>query len=272
MLVFLVGCVPEPVYAVRRSALVPHPAPPMRTGRAPDHEVRASFYSSTDVVAATPQANPGANAGLYVARHNLGGSLEVRVLPHTYAAATAQVSFREGEMAVASDAAMPPDGGNANGIGFEIGHALVLSDQVQLAIVAGMMEFDVPYYEQAHCIANCNGVALDYMESGTHGVEIWSFSLLPSYREGSLTLFSGLTLRNHPTNTKADDQTAAGLGYDSQQEIRGGPLTVILGAGVEWAATDYIKLMALAYQPVISEVVSYGPAVAIAASLDLPVR
>ena len=270
VLLLFAACVPTPVYAVRRSALVPHPQPPIETGRAPDHEVRLSGYSATDVIAVKPVANAGANTGLYVARHNLGAKLDIRVLPRTWFSAIGQTSLLQGSMAVATDAAMRPDQGNANGGGFEIGHAFVLADHVQLGVVAGMMEFEIPYYEQLHCISLCDHAVLDYTKSDTEGVAIWSLALLPSYRDGSFTVFGGLTFRNHPTNTKLTTEDSYVMPYDADQNIREGPIYPIADFGVEWAANDYLRLLALVHQPLRSSLVSYGPAVAIAASIDLP--
>jgi hypothetical protein len=266
------GCnlAPEPVYSVRRSALVPHPQPPMRTGHTMDHEVRITGYDSTYLVPIKPVEAAGANAGLYVARHNMGGSVDVRITEHTDIAVIGQASLARGSMPVATDAAKPPDSQAAGGFGAELAHAIPMSDHAQIALVAGAMVFGVPYYEEGHCIANCTGVG-DYSQSGDTSIAIWSLSVLPSYREGRFTAFGGITWRNHPTNVKTDTETQAALAYDNTGELNGGPTYTILGAGLEWAATDTVKLLVEVHQPLTDTVVRYGPALGFAASFDFDV-
>src|SRR5687767_12774719 len=69
---------PEPVYAVRRSALIPHVAPPAHSGAPPRGRLQLEFHGSTVIAPIPAQEAAGANAGLYIARHNLGGSVRVR--------------------------------------------------------------------------------------------------------------------------------------------------------------------------------------------------
>src|SRR5258706_3556590 len=150
------GCIltPDPVFAVRRSAVVPHRAPPMRTGHALDQQVRITGYAATDIVQVKPVETAGANAGLYVARHNLGGTIAVRLAEHTDLAFSGQASLEQGAMAVATDAAMRPHG-NAIGFGGELAHAFPVNDQIQVGAILGAMHFQVPYYEVGTCIMNC---------------------------------------------------------------------------------------------------------------------
>lgn len=273
--VVLAGCVapkPVPVYSVRRSALVPHTQPPMRTGHAPDGSVRFTTYDSTVLVPVKPTETAGANAGLYIARHNIGGSLDITLSERTDLALLVQGSLLRGAMAVANDAARPPDTDGTMGAGFELAHAFALSDQVDLGVVAGALHLEVPFFEEGRCIANCTDTGSGYYsESGEHGVTIWSLSLIPSYRDGNVTVFAGVTLRNHPTNSKFDTETATSNAYDDADELRGGPMYTILGGGLEWAATRTIKLLALVHRPVSNTVVHYGPAFGFALSFDVSV-
>lgn len=263
------GCVgsDEPLYAVRRSALVPHPQPPMQTGHAPDDDLRLTVYDSTVLVPVRPVETAGANAGLYVARHNLGGDLAIAVSPRTELLLGGEASLLRGAMAISRDAPPPPlDTSAVFTMRAGMAHAVQLSDDVQLGLHLSLGSSTIPYNEEGRCLMNC-GASTYYATSGTHEVMDWSASLLPNYRVGRLTMFGGLTLTNHPTNSKYDTVRETQLAYEDDAQTRTGPTYAIAGAGAEWAASRTVHFLAQVFEPLSTSVAAYAPAFAVALSV-----
>src|SRR5262245_9700097 len=64
-------------YSVRRSALVPHVAPPARTGQPVEGQGQVAFSNTTVLVPVQPREALDANAGLHIARTNMSGGLRL---------------------------------------------------------------------------------------------------------------------------------------------------------------------------------------------------
>lgn len=269
IVIFATGCVAstaEPVYAVRRSALVPHPQPPMRTGFPLDGDVRLSVTDSTVLVPVQPVETAGANAGLYVARHNIGGALRFRI-GDAEIGLSGQGSLLRGAMPVAKDAARAPSYGAAV-FGAQLAYSIEIDPRFRIGFEVSAAHAMISFFEQRRCIQNCVGAGYSE-ESGEHEVLISGWSVTPSLRQGRATFFGGITRVNHLTNSKLDIETATSQQFDDADEVRPGPTYTILGIGVEYAATRTLKLLGQVHQAISSDVVSYGPAFGIAFSLDL---
>jgi opacity protein-like surface antigen len=266
------ACVPPgPVYSVRRSALVPHPAPPAKSGFPLGGKIRFAAHSSTVLVPVEPVEADGANAGLYVARHNLGAELAFRLGLAWDLRLSYQSSLMRSAMPVAANAAPPPDVRAATGLGLGLGYSARVSDRFRVGFDVALAWHAIPYFEEGKCIADCLVANDSYTEEGHHTVAIGSLSVLPGYRlNRNVVVFGGVTLRNHPTNTKIEQQTQWGNQYDDDDEIRSGPRYTLVSAGVEYAVGNGVKLIGQVFAPVEADIVRYGPAVGFTFAYEPP--
>lgn len=256
---------PEPVFAVRRSALVPHPSPPIRTGH-PISGVRASLRDSTLLVPIEPVETDGANAGLYVARHNVGFDLRTALSRSVDFGLHIDTALLRGAMPIAKDATRPPYGDHATGAGISLGASAPLTGPWRLGFAAELGFVSIPFFEEGRCIRNC-GWELWYEESGHH--EVWNtiFSVIPSYRDGPFTVYANVTFRNHATNTKSETQTDGQNMRDDASEIRRGPAYMIMGTGIEYA-TGALRVGAQVFLPATTSIADYGPALGITLGVE----
>lgn len=268
LLVLAGGCVPgppPPVYAVQRSALVAHPSPPIWSGTPLRGRVQFQASSSTVVVPVEPEETDGANAGLFVARTNLGGTLRIRFWENLTVKLLGEMSPDKKAMQIAEESLGSPRGA-VNTLGAGLEYSAPLTGPWRLGLAGELRTSRSPFREEGRCIENCLD-APDYYEEGWHRVSIYSASLVPSYDLGKVVLFAGLTVRNHPTNTRKNRQTARV--NDSMDELREGPAYFLLGSGVEVRATKHISVLGHVFQPVSTEIARYGPAIGFAIRGDL---
>lgn len=268
LLVLAVGCVPgppPPVYAVQRSALVAHPSPPVWSGTPLRGRVQFQASHSTIVVPVEAEETDGANAGLFVARTNVRGALRIRSGDNLILKLMGEISPHKKAMQIAEESLGTPKGTVASfGAGLE--YSVPLSGPWRLGLAGDLSVSSSPFREQGRCIENCLG-APDYYEEGEHSIPIYSASLVPSYNFGKVVLFAGLTMRNHPTNTRKNRQIAGT--DDEMDELRQGPAYYLLGTGVEIQATRHLSFVGHVFQPLSTDIAKYGPAVGFAIRGDM---
>lgn len=265
------GCLPsppEPVYAVQRSALVAHPAPPAWSGTPLRGRVQFRASNSTVLVPVEPEETAGANAGLFVARHNIGGAMRLRVAGDWELALSAEGSPVTDAMQISDSSLDPPDGTSwTKGAGLR--YSAAVTESWRLGLGAELRHTTSPYREQGTCVANCTAASPDYMEEGTHGLFGYTMSLVPSYDFGDVVVFAGLTRQNHPTNTRKQRQTASANSNDDLDELREGPGYTIVGAGIEFRVWRHVTITGHVFQPLSTDVATYGPAVGFALGGEL---
>jgi hypothetical protein len=262
---------PEPVYAVRRSALIPHVAPPAHSGAPPRTPVQIEFHGSTVIAPVPVREAAGANAGLYIARHNLGGSLRVRPTTNFDFAIFAASSLESGSMGVGGNAAPRPGNGNAVGGGLALQYSIPVSRSFRIGLTGELGAYQIPYYEEGTCIQNCEYTAAQtYTERSTKLRPINSWSILPTWKiDDRLTVFAGLTRRNHPTNT--EKQTQGAWDYDDNDELDAGPTYTIIGGGIEYELSTWFEGFVQVYLPITSAPVDYGPVLGAGLRANFPV-
>ena len=268
-LVLAGGCVPAPpppVYAVQRSALVAHPSPPVWSGTPLRGRVQFQGSHSTVVVPVEPEETDGANAGLFVARTNVRGAIRIRLWDNLIVKLIGELSPDKKAMQIADESLGSPKGTVASaGVGLE--YSAPISGPWRLGLAGDLSTSSSPFREQGRCVANCQGVPAEYYEEGEHSVAIYSMSVVPSYDFGDVVLFAGLTMRNHPTNTRKNRQIA---GVDDEMdELRQGPAYYLLGTGVEVRATRHLSIVGHVFQPLSTDIAKYGPAIGFAIRGDL---
>ncbi len=269
MLVFA-GCLPpppQPIYAVRRSALISHPAPVMRSGAPLDSKVQFQIDNSTVVVPVEPVETEGANAGLFVARHNPGVGLRLRINDSYDVGFRVQTGLLRGAMAITEKPSAPPDG-DVIQVGTTWNYSAKLTPKFRLAWAADLLVSANPFDEETRCIRNCRGIG-GSSEGGYKLTLITTFSILPSYKTGPVTWFGGLSIRNHPTNTKTDVISQSALMNDDADDLRRGPFYWLAGGGIEVEVGDTVRFLAQIYQPMSDYVARYGPVLGIGVRFDI---
>jgi hypothetical protein len=124
----------------------------------------------------------------------------------------------------------------------------------------------IPTFVERRCIFDCRGVPLYSAEDDTDTVPIGTFSIRPSYRDGRLTWFVGLTWRNHPTDLERTTESA--WLFDAPADVNPGPVYRILDAGAEYQASATVALVIQIFQPLDRSVVDYGPALGLALACE----
>jgi len=240
----------------RRAAVVPHMVSTPRSGQN-IHDGRGQVFLENSVVTRVqnPKEAPDANAGLYIPRYQMGGGMRLRMGENWDLGFLFEYGFREGAVAVASDVPPGPDHG-AFGGGISVGYSIRATPRFRIGIVLDTLLYAIPYVEylEVNCPtpSECTGG-----EKQTAWIPVLSLSVLPSFRVNRwLVLFTGITLRNHPTIDKHSWET---VGDDNDVEV--GPPNVTLGAGAEFQVHRRVRLMIHAYLPVTRDPVIYYPVI-----------
>lgn len=269
------GCGPEQVYQVRRSALVMHPTPPLRTGAPMTESVELSARASTVLMPIAPHEARDANADLHVARHNLSTSLRLRMNARWDLGLLFETGLQRGSMAIAKDSLALPDVTAVSGAGVTMQYAIPITQRMSLGLASDGLMIAVPYREIFHCIENCEGVS-DFDRSATELTPVLRLSVLPSYRDRGVTAYGGLTLVNHPVAAK--HQVLGDWSADRINSVDSGPWYTLLSAGLDYRATPIVHLFAEGFVPMSTSVASYGPTIgfglrfSLAAPADAPAR
>ena len=248
----LAACLPEPIYKVQRTARVPHPAAPLRSGAPLDAPIEASFGTSSAFDLRAP-----------------------RLVDHTAAVETPSVQLRGearfrigtfGEIHVGTehalaptpiDATQAPIPGDDNAWSFNLGvrYAVPLAPGVFLGLGLESVVWTLPYVEYRSCVENCEGVPPQERDSGTDSLWGLAADITPTYRSGDLTLFAGLHIAPNPTIQRKGTEIGA-MDYDSDLAL--GPTSYIVHAGAEYKLGP-ISVLAQIQQDLAGSPVAYGP-------------
>jgi hypothetical protein len=271
LLVFLAlttGCVQYPVYRVNRTARVPRPAVPLRSGEPLQGPIELSFGASSvgevrDPKVATPSSS------VEVPSTQVRGELRFRVgkrgefaVMHEQAIATT--------MRAVDPTQAPVDHGTAWSLGAAVRYAIEIPNAPGFYIGTGLelMQWTIPYVEYRTCIENCDGVPKTSMNEGDVQTYTPGFSLTPTYRTGPVALFAGVYGRRHPTIVRKS--TEYDYNYmDTEQDVDGGPMNWVVHAGAEYHAANF-AFFATIQQDLTRDPVSYGPSLAVGMSAHLP--
>jgi hypothetical protein len=263
------GCFPpEPVYRVQRSARVPRPTVPLRTGQPLSGPVEITFGASSLGEIKTPEAGNSMKA-LEVPRYQLRAELRARL-------------FERGELALIHERAVggstkidPTQADVDSGQPWAAGAAWRYSiaphgEPWSIGVDFELLRWEIPYVEYRWCVENCENVDVYQETHSSNGELTWGFGITPAYRIGRVSLFGGMFLRNHPTIARKGEEIGE-MDY-SQEEVEGGPVNILLNAGVAVKFGAFTAL-ALVHQDIDKDPVRYGPSLglALSASID-PIR
>jgi hypothetical protein len=254
ILVGLLGCA---TYNINRTARVPHPAVPLRTGEPLAAPIEASFGASSLGGRGTLVNH---DAALEVPSQQLRAEFRIRLGQRGELAAiherAIESSFRPLDRTQA-----PVEDGNPLGYGVAFRYAVQPPEYPRLSIGLGIEArvWSIPYVQYSTCVLFCRAGA-PTMQVTHDSVDVASvaFAVSPAYRIGAWTLFGGLYAARHPTIERKDYTFDL---YDA--DVSSGPYNVLVDAGVELRVSN-VSLLALVHQDLTTDPVRYGPSVGLA--------
>jgi hypothetical protein len=251
-------------YAQHRAALVPHATPIPIDGQ-PMQAPRELTIGADNLVDITAPKVGDDTQGDVVPAQQLRGQLGFRLgrdasMSFIYQHAIAQ------NATVVSPTSPQITQATLAGAGAQLAYSIPTGTPgLRVGIAAELVIWHVPWVEFTECVENCSVPGYNYSNTGADDEPTLGFALVPSYKTGSLTLFGGVTIRNHPTVT----QTTVTTLPDSDGDVQAGPFnaTVHAGLGIDLGGGVTAKL--LVHQTVTRDPVSYGPGVGLMLSIPL---
>src|SRR5688500_18683807 len=187
-------------YTVRKAALAPHIAPPLRNGQGmADARGEAQVGASTLMSAGAPEEGENANAGLYIPRVEMNAALRTRLRNNVDIGFLWDHGFRQGAYATSED--MPePKNGAVYGGGPSLFYSMPTgAPELRIGLGLDFMIYSIPYVEYRTCVTNCGGEMYTRVTRGRDNIGVYSLALVPRWKSGRFTLFGGGTVRNPPT-------------------------------------------------------------------------
>lgn len=264
------ACVPPPVYRVQRTARVPRPAVPLRTGEPLDGpaELSVGMNSFGDVIEPelvdkeasleVPKAQARSELRFRLGRRGARGEL----------AGIYEQSLENG-MKPLDPTQAPVREGAPSGVGLALRYSFA-TGAPGFSIGAGIeaMSWQIPYVEYRTCVSYCeeNNAPQMQINHGTEDVSTLGFALTPTYRTGALALYAGAYTRRHPTIERKGSETYA---YAYDQDVSRGTYNLLVQAGIEYRM-PVLSLLATVQQDLTADPVLYGPTFGVAIALRVP--
>lgn len=255
----LTGCIGN----AQRSARVPHPSVPLDSGQAVGAraDVSLGFSNLTDF--GEPRAVDHSQA-IEVPETQTRAVLRFQGWLHAHFGMIYERGY--GATSHQPDRTQAPVGD-----GDVVGHGLEASYSWRTGVrgfvigtTAELTMWSVPWVEYF--------TSTDEYSSGSvsvsHGRDIvptLGVGITPSYRRGHVTVFGGAFVRNHPTMARKE----YGASLFEDPSVSGGPINILLHAGVEVAITDRFSTLVAIHQDLVADPVQYGPGIAFAVSAKL---
>jgi len=263
-----VGCIPAPVYRVQRTARVPHPAAPLRTGEPLAGPIELSVGASTIGDVTKPEL-VDKHASIEVAREQMRAELRIRLGERGEIAAIYESAM--GETVALDPTQAPVEDGMPNGWGLGFRRSID-TGAPGLSVGVGLeaMVIQIPYVEHRTCIEWCdeNSVPTYEMQSGYESVSTFGVSVIPTYRTGNLAVFAGAYTRRHPTIKRKGEELYADSS-DVDRDVDGGNYNLMLNAGLEYRL-PVVSVLATMQQDLTADPVQYGPSFGLAIAFRVP--
>lgn len=245
-------------YNYNRAALVPHATPALHGG-APMQSVGELSVGASSV-AHLGDPEPGdPNAGIEIPGTQLHGDLRLRI-PGTQLHVGLLYEHGLASTAEPLKSTQPPvDGGDVRGYGFSGDVSISTSNPAFFVGIAfDLMLWSAPFVEYLTCQAGEECFPYAIQNEGRDHVATGGVSVTPTYRVRELTLWGGLTARQHPTLEQKGVETDPAF---LEPEIQSGPINVVVSAGAAYSF-GAVTLSAIAYYDVSREPAKYGPGLA----------
>jgi hypothetical protein len=162
----------------------------------------------------------------------------------------------------------PVEAGSVHGYGMTTDFSIKTANpRLRVGLGLELMIWDVPYVEYYTCAAGEACFPYAIQAEGRDRVPTVGASLTPSYHTGDVTVFGGLTARQHPTLQQKGMDTDP---LFDEPEVESGPFNFIISAGAELAlAGGQVKASAIAYWDMTQNPAKYGPGVALVLAVPL---
>jgi len=249
-------------YQANRAALTPHQTPQMHSGHPLDGTAELGFGASS--LAHTTDLGEGdPEAGVEVPGTQLRGDARLR-LSDVFALGLVYENGLDETARRPKEEQPPVDEGNVQGYGVTADISIRTRDpRFRVGLGFDMMIWDVPYVEYLSCAPGdpaCFPDGVMIMSRGTDRTETFGVSVTPSYRTGNMTVFGGLTARQHPTIQQKGTETDPIL--EGEGDVESGPFNVVVSAGLEYGLMDgAVEASLVVYQDLTQDPVRYGPGI-----------
>jgi hypothetical protein len=255
VLPLITGCVGN----VQRSARVPHPGAPLRSGQPLDapYEVSAGLSSVTDLV--KPKVGDATQA-VEVPSTEMRDELRFRLGDRADVALIYEQGFA-GTSKVPDPTQAPVGSGDVHGYGASINYAFPTSTPgLSIGTTFELMGWSVPYVEYSICTSCEDRFAI--ARRGRANPASLGLGVSPSYRTGNVTVFGGVFARNHPTTQRKE--LNVDITFDDDGDVRDGPFNLLIDAGVEIQLEHWLSALVLIHQDLTADPVRYGPGIGVA--------
>jgi len=266
----VVACVPPPVYRVQRTARVPRPAVPLRTGEPLDGpaELSVGMNSFGDV---TKPELVDEQAALEVPKAQARSELRFRLGRRGARGELAGIYEQslESGMKPLDPTQAPVREGAPSGAGLAFRYSIATGTP-GFSIGTGVeaMSWSIPYVEYRTCVEYCeeNNAPLMQINHGTETTGTFGFALTPTYRTGAFAIYGGAYARRHPTIVRKGNEYSVN---DYDQDVSDGTYNVLVHAGVEYRL-PIVSILATVQQDLTADPVLYGPTFGLAIALRVP--
>ncbi len=263
-------------YKVQRAGLVPHQQPNQRSGRPiGDNRSEFSLGTSTLSLLTDPKKAPDANAGLYIPRVHVSGGVRFRMnrqldlgLLFDYGLDNGSIPIQEGQPVI--------NNGDVYGGGITTQYVLETGNpDLTVGFGLDVLIYSVPYVEYRSCVPSdldprCEVGDLfvqDSVEYKRNRVPVGALGITPAWRlNPNLSVFGGITMRNHPTVPRVAIENAIN---PDQDPVESGPANFITNAGIEYSFNNGVRAMVHVFQPIYADPVRYGPTFGAAITIPL---
>jgi len=249
------GCIGN----IQRSARVPHPGVPLRSGQPLDTpaEFSAGLSNVTDVIKpsvgdATQAVEVPSTEMRDELRFRLGRRGEIALIYEQGFGATSQQPDRT---------QAPVGRGDVHGYGVSGSYAFQTNTPgLSIATTLEVIGWSVPYVEYVTC-TNCLSM-WTIVDHGRANPMTLGIGIGPSYRTGNITLFGGGFARNHPTTERKELNTD--VTFSDNGDVQSGPFNLLLHAGIEIELQRWLSAVLVIHQDVVANPVQYGPGIGLA--------
>ena len=249
------GCIGN----IQRSARVPHPGVPLRSGQPLEAPVEfsAGLSNVTDVI--RPSVGD-ATQGVEVPSTQMRDELRFRVGRRAELALIYEQGF--GATSKQPDRTQAPVGkGDVHGYGVSASYAFETNTPgLAIGTTLELIGWSVPYVEYVTC-TNCVAMRT-IVDHGRASPTTLGIGFAPSYRTGKVTLFGGGFARNHPTTLRKEVNTD--VTFSDNGDVQNGPFNLLLHAGIEIELERWLSAVLVVHQDVVANPVQYGPGVGFA--------
>jgi hypothetical protein len=240
---------------IQRSAMVPHPAPIARTGQPLVGSAEITAGTGAGLALARPrQGDP--DAGLVTPRlqADLAGRVRSLALPDLDFGLVYRRSFAAGSRRISQD--IPNPDRDAATYGVSMAGSLGTRDpRLRLALAGELTLMSLPFVVFQTSVEDTGTVSQVVVSEETALVPCVAASVIPSYATTDrITVFGGLTARNHPSIDKRTTVVGRDVGGPDA-----GPLILIFNVGIDVAVSEHLRGAVSVYQVLHGDPIAYSP-------------